>query len=78
MHLGLFQVLELSAVQFWEHLVWMDTANHGGVREIMLTQGPRRRGGQGEDYVPVGSCLFRPYPYVIFFFLFGATSAIIR
>lgn len=29
----LFGMLELAPVQFWQHLVWMDTANFGGVME---------------------------------------------
>jgi hypothetical protein len=30
----LFATLDIVPVQFWEHLVWMDQANYGGVEEV--------------------------------------------
>jgi hypothetical protein len=30
----LFATLDVVPVQFWEHLVWMDQANYGGVEEV--------------------------------------------
>jgi hypothetical protein len=31
----LFSTLDLDATTYWEHLVWMDGSNHGGIKEVV-------------------------------------------
>ena len=31
-------MVDLKPVTFWEHLVWMDTANYGGVKELQIAR----------------------------------------
>lgn len=46
--------MELNPTTYWEHLVWMDASNHGGVRETkamaqVLESDPRAPMDDGED-----------------------------
>jgi hypothetical protein len=38
----LFSTLELEPTAFWEQLVWMDSSNHGGIKELAPTAGGGR------------------------------------
>jgi hypothetical protein len=36
-------MIDLSSATFWEHLVWLDTANHGGILELGAPSPAKKR-----------------------------------